>query len=59
MLGSEVEVSAEIPAPEYQQLQRQVKQLQTLLGKKTLEHEILKEAVEITLGYRFEVATFE
>jgi hypothetical protein len=57
--GSEVDVPQVVPASEYQKLQHRVKHLQRLLGRKTLEHEILKEAVEVTLGYRFEVATFD
>jgi len=36
-----------VPASEYQEAQRQIKELQRLLGKKTLENEILKEAVEV------------
>lgn len=36
-----------VPASEYQEAQRQIKELQRLLGKKTLEAEILKEAVEV------------
>jgi transposase len=35
-----------VPASEMRAVQQQVKELQRLLGKKTLEHEILKEAVE-------------
>jgi transposase len=35
-----------VPASEVQALQHQVKELQRLLGKKTMENEILKEAVE-------------
>ena len=35
------------PASEYQEAQRQIKELQRLLGKKTQENEILKEAVEV------------
>jgi len=38
---------AVVPASEYQEAQRQIKELQRLLGKKTLEAEILKEAVEV------------
>jgi len=38
---------AVVPASEYQEAQRQIKELQRLLGKKTLENEILKEAVEV------------
>ena len=34
-----------VPASEYRALQSQVKELQRLLGKKTMESEILKEAV--------------
>ena len=35
-----------MPASEYRALQAQVRELQRLLGKKTLESEILKEALE-------------
>jgi transposase len=38
---------AVVPASEYQEAQRQIKEPQRLLGKKTLENEILKEAVEV------------
>ena len=38
---------AVVPVSEYQEAQRQIKELQRLLGKKTLENEILKEAVEV------------
>ena len=37
-----------VPASEYRALQIQVRELQRLLGKKTLEAEILKEALERT-----------
>ncbi len=36
-----------VPASDYRALQSQVRELQRLLGKKTLEAEILKDAVEI------------
>lgn len=39
-----------VPASEYRALQAQVKELQRLLGKKTMEGEILKEALEIATG---------
>jgi transposase len=39
-----------VPASEYRSLQNQVKELQRLLGKKTMEGEILKEALEIATG---------
>ncbi|WP_235891944.1 transposase, partial [Ochrobactrum teleogrylli] len=39
-----------VPASEYRALQAQVKELQRLLGKKTMEGEILKEALEIANG---------
>ena len=39
----------DVPASEYRALQNQVK-LQRLLGKKTMEGEILKEALEIATG---------
>jgi transposase len=37
-----------VPASEYKALQQQVRELQRLLGKKTLETEILKEALEVS-----------
>jgi transposase len=45
--GHEEEV---VPASEYRALQSQVRELQRLLGKKTLETEILKEALEVSAG---------
>lgn len=39
-----------VPASEYRALQNQVRELHRLLGKKTLEAEILKEALEHTTG---------
>ena len=36
-----------VPASEYKALQQQVRELQRLLGKKTVETEILKEAIEL------------
>jgi transposase len=36
-----------VPATELAQAQKQIRELQRLLGKKTLETEILKEAVEV------------
>ncbi len=39
-----------IPASEYRALQNQIRELHRLLGKKTLEAEILKEALEHTTG---------
>ena len=36
-----------VPASEYKALQAQVRELQRLLGKKTLEAEILKEALDL------------
>ena len=39
-----------VPASDYRALQRQVRELQRLLGKKTLEAEILKEALEHATG---------
>lgn len=44
---------AVVPASEYQEAQRQIKELQRLLGKKTLEAEILKEAVEIARAKKY------
>lgn len=35
-----------VPASEYRAAQQQIRELQRLLGKKTLENEILREAVE-------------
>lgn len=35
-----------VPASQYRALQHQVRELQRLLGKKTLENEVLREAVE-------------
>lgn len=43
--GSEEPV---VPASDYRALQGQVRELQRLLGKKTMEGEILKEALEIS-----------
>jgi len=37
-----------VPASDYRALQGQIRELQRLLGKKTLEVEILKEAIEHT-----------
>ena len=51
--GALVATAAEeevVPASEYRALQAQVKELQRLLGKKTMEGEILKEALEIASG---------
>lgn len=39
-----------VPASEYWALQAQVKELQRLLGKKTMESEILREALDIASG---------
>jgi len=39
-----------VPASEYRSLQGQVRELQRLLGKKTMEAEILKEALEFSSG---------
>ena len=39
-----------VPASDYRALQNQVRELQRLLGKKTLEAEILKEALEVATG---------
>ena len=36
-----------VPASDYRALQHQVRELQRLLGKKTLENEILREALEL------------
>ena len=45
--GSDEQV---VPASDYRALQSQVHELQRLLGKKTLEAEILKEALEHATG---------
>ena len=45
--GAEEEV---VPASDYRALQNQVRELHRLLGKKTLEAEILKEALEVAVG---------
>src|SRR5262245_37524609 len=39
-----------VPASDYRALQNQVRELHRLLGKKTLEAEILKEALEYATG---------
>ena len=39
-----------VAASEYRSLQNQIRELQRLLGKKTLEAEILKEALEVATG---------
>ena len=36
-----------VPASEYRALQHQVRELQRLLGKKTLENEVLRDALEL------------
>ena len=36
-----------VPASDYRALQQQVRELQRLLGKKTLENEILREALDV------------
>jgi transposase len=36
-----------VPASEYRSLQHQVRELQRLLGKKTLENEILRDALDL------------
>jgi transposase len=41
---------AVVPASEYRALQGQVRELQRLLGKKTMETEILKETLEVSAG---------
>ena len=41
---------AVVPASDYKALQGQIRELQRLLGKKTLEAEIPKEALEATQG---------
>jgi transposase len=42
-----------VPASDYQEAQRQIRELQRLLGKKTQEAEILKEAMEIARAKKF------
>ena len=44
-----------VPACEYRALQNQVRELHRLLGKKTLEAEILKEALEHATGSKKEL----
>ena len=39
-----------MPTSDYRALQNHVRELQRLLGKKTLEAEILKEALEVAAG---------
>lgn len=39
-----------VAASEYRALQNQVRELQRLLGKKTMEAEILKDALEVAAG---------
>jgi len=36
-----------VPASEYRALQHQVRELQRLLGKKTLENEVLRDALDV------------
>jgi transposase len=47
--GAEEEV---VPASDYRALQNQLREAQRLLGKKTIEAEILKEALEIGGGQK-------
>ena len=39
-----------VPASEYRSLQGHIRELQRLLGKKTMEAEILKKALEVSAG---------
>ena len=39
-----------VPASAFRAQQEQIRELQRLLGKKVLEHEILKEALEVASG---------
>ena len=39
-----------VPASKYRSLQGHIRELQRLLGKKTMEAEILKEALEVSAG---------
>lgn len=41
-----------VPASDYRALQNQVRELQRLLGKKSMEAEILKEALEFAAGQK-------
>jgi transposase len=36
-----------VPASEYRALQHQIRELQRLLGKKTVENEVLRDALEL------------
>ena len=45
-----------VPASEYRALQHQVRELQRLLGKKTLENEILREALDLVQPKKTAVA---
>ncbi len=45
--GAEEEV---VPASDYRALQNQIRELQRLLGKKTLEAEVLREALDVAAG---------
>ncbi len=45
-----------VPASDYRALQNQVRELHRLLGKKTLEAEILKEALEHAMGSKKRMA---
>ena len=47
--GSEEEV---VPASDYRALQIQLREMQRLLGKKTMEAEILKVALELASGQK-------
>jgi len=54
--GALVSVGADeqvVPASDYMALQKQVAELQRLLGKKTMEAEILREAVEVGRAKKF------
>ncbi len=39
-----------VPASEYRALENQVRELQRMLGKKTMENEILREAISRVAG---------
>ena len=47
-----------VAASEYRALQHQVRELQRLLGKKTLENEILRGALDLLISARSSVADF-
>lgn len=42
-----------VPASQYSALEKQVRELQRLLGKKTMENEILREACEVAQAKKY------